>query len=216
MQLGGDDDTIAIVIGTDVDMRFDRRLADRDFLVSGDALHRTVEACGVARGKDLLWIRLAARAIATADGSDNPGPDLNPNQRPGDNLYSDSLVVLDAKTVEQATIPSGYTRLPLVRTEAKPLPTAAAIRTPTTFGLAFRVPTYVEGSCGTGFEPATIWLTTRFPGLWKSDFLPDANRCRSDLAGGKRSPFPLFLAGQALTAKPERLTPYTPSCKHRE
>jgi alcohol dehydrogenase (cytochrome c) len=31
-------------------------------------------------------------------GIGNPGPDWNPNQRPGDNLYSDSVVALDADT----------------------------------------------------------------------------------------------------------------------
>ncbi|MEZ5283972.1 MAG: hypothetical protein R2712_04010 [Vicinamibacterales bacterium] len=31
-------------------------------------------------------------------GVGNPGPDWNPSQRPGDNLYSDSVVALDADT----------------------------------------------------------------------------------------------------------------------
>jgi alcohol dehydrogenase (cytochrome c) len=31
-------------------------------------------------------------------GVGNPGPDYNPNQRPGDNLYTDSVVALDADT----------------------------------------------------------------------------------------------------------------------
>ena len=31
-------------------------------------------------------------------GIGNPGPDWNPDQRPGDNLYSDSVVALDADT----------------------------------------------------------------------------------------------------------------------
>lgn len=31
-------------------------------------------------------------------GAGNPGPDWNPDQRPGDNLYSDSVVALDADT----------------------------------------------------------------------------------------------------------------------
>jgi alcohol dehydrogenase (cytochrome c) len=31
-------------------------------------------------------------------GTGNPGPDWNPDQRPGDNLYSDSVVALDADT----------------------------------------------------------------------------------------------------------------------
>ena len=33
-------------------------------------------------------------------GTGNPGPDWNPEQRPGDNLYSDSVVALDADTGE--------------------------------------------------------------------------------------------------------------------
>jgi alcohol dehydrogenase (cytochrome c) len=33
-------------------------------------------------------------------GIGNPGPDWNPNQRPGDNLYSDSVVALDPDTGE--------------------------------------------------------------------------------------------------------------------
>ena len=33
-------------------------------------------------------------------GVGNPGPDFNPKQRPGDNLYSDSVVALDADTGE--------------------------------------------------------------------------------------------------------------------
>ena len=69
MQFGGEDETSAVVIGTEHDMRFDRRLADRDFLVSGDALYRAVEARGVARGKELLRIRLAARATHLFRGS---------------------------------------------------------------------------------------------------------------------------------------------------
>lgn len=35
-------------------------------------------------------------------GVGNPGPDWNPDQRPGDNLYSDSVVALDADTGELA------------------------------------------------------------------------------------------------------------------
>ena len=31
-------------------------------------------------------------------GIGNPGPDWNPTQRPGDNLYTDSVVALDADT----------------------------------------------------------------------------------------------------------------------
>ena len=31
-------------------------------------------------------------------GIGNPGPDWNPNQRPGDNLYADSVIALDADT----------------------------------------------------------------------------------------------------------------------
>ena len=31
-------------------------------------------------------------------GVGNPGPDWNPDQRPGDNLYTDSVVALDADT----------------------------------------------------------------------------------------------------------------------
>ena len=34
-------------------------------------------------------------------GIGNPGPDWNPDQRPGDNLYSDSVVALDADTGER-------------------------------------------------------------------------------------------------------------------
>src|SRR6202047_2380832 len=34
----------------------------------------------------------------TYGGTGNPGPDWNPNQRPGDNLYSDSVLALDAAT----------------------------------------------------------------------------------------------------------------------
>ena len=33
-------------------------------------------------------------------GIGNPGPDWNPAQRPGDNLYSDSVVALDPDTGE--------------------------------------------------------------------------------------------------------------------
>ena len=33
-------------------------------------------------------------------GVGNPGPDWNPDQRPGDNLYTDSVVALDADTGE--------------------------------------------------------------------------------------------------------------------
>ncbi len=35
-------------------------------------------------------------------GVGNPGPDWNPDQRPGDNLYSDSVIALDADTGELA------------------------------------------------------------------------------------------------------------------
>ncbi len=35
-------------------------------------------------------------------GVGNPGPDWNPHQRPGDNLYSDSVIALDADTGELA------------------------------------------------------------------------------------------------------------------
>ena len=47
MQLGGECETRAIVIWANRDMGFDPRLADRDFLVGGDALHCAVKACGV-------------------------------------------------------------------------------------------------------------------------------------------------------------------------
>jgi alcohol dehydrogenase (cytochrome c) len=34
-------------------------------------------------------------------GIGNPGPDWNPDKRPGDNLYTDSVVALDADTGER-------------------------------------------------------------------------------------------------------------------
>ena len=37
----------------------------------------------------------------------NPAPDLAPDQRPGDNLFTNSIVVLDAKT---GTLKNGGTR----------------------------------------------------------------------------------------------------------
>jgi alcohol dehydrogenase (cytochrome c) len=70
----------------------------------GEPGHETWEGGGDAweHGGASVWLTGAydPELNLTYWGIGNPGPDWNPAQRPGDNLYSDSVVALDADTGE--------------------------------------------------------------------------------------------------------------------
>jgi alcohol dehydrogenase (cytochrome c) len=70
----------------------------------GEPGHETWEGGGDAweHGGASVWLTGSydADLNLTYWGIGNPGPDWNPAQRPGDNLYSDSVVALDADTGE--------------------------------------------------------------------------------------------------------------------
>ena len=70
----------------------------------GDPGHETWEGGGDAweHGGAPVWLTGSydPELNLTYWGIGNPGPDWNPSQRPGDNLYSDSVVALDADTGE--------------------------------------------------------------------------------------------------------------------
>ena len=79
----------------------------------GEPGHETWEPCPPSRttfcdpdawrhGGGAVWITGSYDPALnlTYWGVGNPGPDFNANQRPGDNLYSDSVVALDADTGE--------------------------------------------------------------------------------------------------------------------
>jgi alcohol dehydrogenase (cytochrome c) len=70
----------------------------------GEPGHETWEGGGDAwmHGGASVWLTGSydAQLNLTYWGIGNPGPDWNPAQRPGDNLYSDSVVALDADTGE--------------------------------------------------------------------------------------------------------------------
>ncbi len=71
----------------------------------GEAGHETWEEGGDAwmNGGGSVWLTGSydPDLNLTYWGVGNPGPDWNPAQRPGDNLYSDSVVALDADTGER-------------------------------------------------------------------------------------------------------------------
>jgi alcohol dehydrogenase (cytochrome c) len=68
----------------------------------GEPGHETWESGGDAwaHGGASVWVTGSydPELNLTYWGIGNPGPDWNPSQRPGDNLYSDSVVALDADT----------------------------------------------------------------------------------------------------------------------
>ena len=70
----------------------------------GEPGHETWEGGGDAwkHGGASVWVTGSydPELNLTYWGIGNPGPDWNPDQRPGDNLYSDSVVALDADTGE--------------------------------------------------------------------------------------------------------------------
>ncbi|NIW75418.1 MAG: PQQ-dependent dehydrogenase, methanol/ethanol family, partial [Gemmatimonadetes bacterium] len=70
----------------------------------GEPGHETWEGGGDAweHGGASVWLTGSydPDTNLTFWGIGNPGPDWNPAQRPGDNLYSDSVVALDADTGE--------------------------------------------------------------------------------------------------------------------
>jgi alcohol dehydrogenase (cytochrome c) len=70
----------------------------------GEPGHETWEDAGDAwqHGGASVWVTGSydPELNLTYWGIGNPGPDWNPEQRPGDNLYSDSVVALDADTGE--------------------------------------------------------------------------------------------------------------------
>ncbi len=70
----------------------------------GEPGHETWEGGGDAwmHGGASVWLTGSydPELNLTYWGIGNPGPDWNPHQRPGDNLYSDSVVALDADTGE--------------------------------------------------------------------------------------------------------------------
>jgi len=72
----------------------------------GEPGHETWEGGGDAwmHGGASVWLTGSydPELNLTYWGIGNPGPDWNPAQRPGDNLYSDSVVALDADTGELA------------------------------------------------------------------------------------------------------------------
>ena len=63
-------------------------------------------------GRPTLWIRTPALLYVPGG---NPAPDFSPDERPGENLYSGSVVVLDAKTGDYRNhfkiVPEGLARL---------------------------------------------------------------------------------------------------------
>ena len=68
----------------------------------GEPGHETWQADDWEHGGASAWITGSydPDLNLTYWGIGNPGPDWNPSQRPGDNLYSDSVVALDADTGE--------------------------------------------------------------------------------------------------------------------
>ena len=70
----------------------------------GEPGHDTWEGDDWEHGGASVWITGSydPSLNLTYWGVGNPGPDWNPDQRPGDNLYSDSVVALDADTGELA------------------------------------------------------------------------------------------------------------------
>jgi alcohol dehydrogenase (cytochrome c) len=66
----------------------------------GEPGSETWDADDWEHGGASVWITGSydAELGLTYWGIGNPGPDWNPDQRPGDNLYSDSVVALDART----------------------------------------------------------------------------------------------------------------------
>ena len=68
----------------------------------GEPGHDTWDADDWEHGGASVWVTGSydADLNLTYWGVGNPGPDWNPGQRPGDNLYSDAVVALDADTGE--------------------------------------------------------------------------------------------------------------------
>lgn len=68
----------------------------------GEPGHETWEGDDWEHGGAPVWITgsFDPELNLTYWGVGNPGPDWNPSQRPGDNLYSDAVVALDADTGE--------------------------------------------------------------------------------------------------------------------
>ena len=68
----------------------------------GEPGHETWEGDDWEHGGAPVWVTgsFDADLNLTYWGVGNPGPDWNPGQRPGDNLYSDAVVALDADTGE--------------------------------------------------------------------------------------------------------------------
>ena len=68
----------------------------------GEPGHETWEDDDWEHGGASVWITGSydADLNLTYWGVGNPGPDWNPGQRPGDNLYSDAVIALDADTGE--------------------------------------------------------------------------------------------------------------------
>ena len=68
----------------------------------GEPGHDTWEGDDWEHGGAPVWITGSydPELNLTYWGVGNPGPDWNPDQRPGDNLYSDSVIALDADTGE--------------------------------------------------------------------------------------------------------------------
>ena len=68
----------------------------------GEPGHDTWEGDDWEHGGAPVWITgsFDPESNLTYWGVGNPGPDWNPSQRPGDNLYSDAVVALDADTGE--------------------------------------------------------------------------------------------------------------------
>ena len=66
----------------------------------GEPGHETWQGDGWKNGGGSVWVTgsFDPALNLTYWGLGNPGPDWNPAQRPGDNLYSDSVVALDADT----------------------------------------------------------------------------------------------------------------------
>ena len=68
----------------------------------GEPGHETWENDGWKNGGGSIWVTPSydPELNLTYWGIGNPGPDWNPDQRPGDNLYTESVVALDADTGE--------------------------------------------------------------------------------------------------------------------
>jgi alcohol dehydrogenase (cytochrome c) len=66
----------------------------------GEPGHETWRGDAWKTGGGSIWVTPSydAELNLTYWGVGNPGPDWNPDQRPGDNLYTDSVVALDADT----------------------------------------------------------------------------------------------------------------------